>query len=176
MNLDRPTAPDPYSLLPRAPSFTVESSDVRAGTPIADAHIYAGGNRSPQLSWRDVPAGTKSFVVTCFDPDAPTPSGFWHWLLVNLPASTTSLPTGAGSEGAQLPTGAFHTRNDFGAKTFGGAAPPSGDIAHRYFFVVHAIDVDALPVDSDASAAVVNFNLAFHTLARAIITPTYQEP
>src|SRR4029450_10706717 len=113
--------------------------------------------------------------VTCFDPDAPTPSGFWHWLLVNLPASTTSLPAAAGSEGAQLPTGAFHVRNDFGAKAYGGAAPPAGDIPHRYFFVVHAIDVDTLEGDSDASPAVVSFTPAFHTLARAIITPTYQQ-
>jgi phosphatidylethanolamine-binding protein len=107
MNLDRPVAPDPYDLLPRVPSFTLESSDVRPGTPIAEAHIYAGGNRSPQLSWMDPPAGTRSFVVTCFDPDAPTPSGFWHWVVVDLHAKVTSLPTGAGKEdGSALPRGA----------------------------------------------------------------------
>ena len=78
MNLDRPIAPDPYELLPKVPSFTLESTDVQHGAHMAEVHVYAGGNRSPQLSWKDVPNGTKSFVVTCFDPDAPTPSGFWH--------------------------------------------------------------------------------------------------
>jgi Raf kinase inhibitor-like YbhB/YbcL family protein len=153
----------------------VESSDVRAGAPIADAHIYAGGNRSPQLSWRDVPAGTKSFVVTCFDPDAPTPSGFWHWIAVDIPADVTELPAGAGDGDDSLPGGAFHVRNDVGERGFTGAAPPQGDHYHRYYFVVHAVGEEKLGVDSDASPAVVSFNLAFKTLGRAMVQGTYQD-
>ena len=173
MSLDRPVAPDPYELLPKAGTFTVTSTDIADREPLSDDHCFAGGNASPQLSWSGFPAETKAFVVTCFDPDAPVVSGFWHWVLVNLPATVTELPTGAGTP-ERLDNGAFHVRNDFGAKNFGGAAPPAGDQVHRYYFVVHAIDVEALDVDADASPAVVGFNLAFHTLARAIITPTYQ--
>ncbi len=173
MSLQRPVAPDPYQLLPEVGSFTVTSTDVTDGKQLDEAQAFAGGNTSPQLSWEGFPAETKGFVVTCYDPDAPTPSGFWHWILVGLPASVTELPTGAGTT-ERLDNGAFHIRNDFSTKNFGGAAPPAGDQVHRYYFVVHAIDVEALDIDGEASAAVVSFNLAFHTLARAIITPTYQ--
>jgi Raf kinase inhibitor-like YbhB/YbcL family protein len=175
MSLDRPVAPDPYELLPKAGSFTVTSTDVATAEPLSDDHAFAGGNTSPQLSWSGFPEATKGFVVTCFDPDAPIVSGFWHWVLVNLPATVTSLETGAGTT-ERLENGAFHVRNDFGTKNYGGAAPPAGDQVHRYYFVVHAIDVEALDVDSDATPAVVSFNLAFHTLARATLTPTYQIP
>ena len=174
MPLDRPVSPDPYDLLPSVPSFAVTSEDIQEGQPLEDNHVAAAGNTSPQLTWSGAPEGTKSFTVTCFDPDAPTPSGFWHWVLVDLPADVTSLDTGAGAEGAQLPGKAFMCRNDAGSKAFTGAAPPEGDQVHRYFFVVHAVSEETLGVDSDASPAVVSFNLAFKTLARAIIKGTYQ--
>ena len=177
MSLDRPVAPDPYAQLPAVGSFSVTSSDVSDGQqlPTSAVHGSAGGeNTSPRLSWSGVPEGTRSFVVTCYDPDAPIPGGFWHWVAVNLPASATELPAGAGAGDDSLPGNAFHVRNDFGSRDFGGAAPPQGDQVHRYYFVVHAVDIDALEVDENASAAYVSFNLAFHTLARAIITPTYQ--
>jgi Raf kinase inhibitor-like YbhB/YbcL family protein len=174
MSLERPVAPDPYELLPPVPSFTLTSEDVRNGEPMpADFahHSVGGGNLSPQLAWSDHPAGTGSFVVTCYDPDAPTGSGFWHWVLVNLPAAVTQLPRGAGSETA---AGGFSVRNDYGEQGYGGAAPPAGDRPHRYVFAVHAVDVPALDLTPDATPAVVGFNLAFHTLARAVIRPTYQ--
>lgn len=172
MSLDRPVTPNPYDLLPTVPSFTVTSSDVADGQPLSDDQVAAEGNTSPQLSWSGAPEGTQSFVVTCFDPDAPTPSGFWHWVLVDIPADVTSLDTGAA--GGDLPGDAFHVRNDGGEHAFMGAAPPEGDQVHRYFFVVHAVGEESLGVDDSASPAVVSFNLAFKTLGRAILHGTYQ--
>lgn len=172
MSLDRPVAPNPYDLLPPVPAFTVTSTDVTDGAPLGDAQVADRGDTSPQLSWSGAPEGTQSYVVTCFDPDAPTPSGFWHWVLVDLPAEVTVLDAGAAS--GALPGKAFHVRNDAGTAGFMGAAPPPGDMPHRYFFVVHAVAEPALGVDASVSPAVVSFNLAFKTLARAVIHGTYQ--
>ena len=174
MSLDRPVSPDPYELLPAVASFSVTSDDVTDGQPLKDDQVASAGDTSPQLSWSGAPEGTKSYTVTCFDPDAPTPSGFWHWVLVDLPADTTSLPTGAGAEGADLPGNAFMVRNDAGTHAFTGAAPPEGDQVHRYLFVVHAVTEDSLGVDDSVSPAVVSFNLAFKTAGRAIVTGTYR--
>jgi Raf kinase inhibitor-like YbhB/YbcL family protein len=172
MSLERPVTPNPYDLLPATSSFTVTSEDVTDGAPLKDDQVAALGNLSPQLSWSGAPEGTKSFVVTCFDPDAPTPSGFWHWCLVDVPADVTSLDAGAAA--LDLPGKAFHVRNDGGEAGFMGAAPPEGDQVHRYFFVVHAVGEESLGVDDSVSNAVVSFNLAFKTLGRAIVHGTYQ--
>lgn len=176
MTLERPVAPDPYDLLPAVPAFSLTSDDIVDGQPLGSAYVHSsagGGNVSPGLRWSGQPADTRGFVVTCFDPDAPTGSGFWHWVLVNVPATTVALPSGAGS-GDGPPAGAFHVRNDYGTREYGGAAPPPGDRPHRYVFAVHALDVDQLDVTAEVSPAVVGFNLAFHTLARATLRATYQ--
>lgn len=127
-----------------------------------------GGNRSPHLAWSDVPVGTRSFAVTCFDPDAPTGSGFWHWVVVNIPPDVTELPLDAGnSASGKLPAGALQVRTDFGKPGYGGPCPPEGDHPHRYLFTVHAVGMATLPVTADTSAAVVGFYLNFNTLAKA---------
>lgn len=173
----RPQAPNPYDLLPPVPAFTLTSTDVRDDQPLPMAHVHAscgGRDRSPHLAWADAPPDTRSYAVTCYDPDAPTGSGFWHWLLLGLPVDTSELASDAGhSDDQNLPSGAFHLRNDFGAFSYSGAAPPLGDPAHRYLFAVHALDSDDLGLDSSATTGYAGFTLVAHTLARAVLTPTY---
>jgi Raf kinase inhibitor-like YbhB/YbcL family protein len=172
---------DPYSDLPQVPSFEVTSQDVGDGeelpTPQLSGVFGAGGaDVSPQLSWHGHPEATSSFVVTVYDPDAPTASGFWHWAVVDIPAETTSLASGAGAEaGDALPHGAFQLRNDAGMASFLGAAPPAGHGRHRYFIVVHAVDVASLSIGRDATPAFLGFNLFGHTLARARLVPWYEQ-
>jgi Raf kinase inhibitor-like YbhB/YbcL family protein len=175
MKLDRPIAPDPYWLLPAVPGFLLTSRDIVDGRPMPSLFAHdsvGGGNVSPHLAWSGFPAATQGFAVNCFDPDAPTPSGFWHWTLVNIPAATSELPRGAGDPANERGT-TFSVCNDFGAKGYGGAAPPIGDRPHRYLFAVHALDTSHIHITPDATAATAAFHLVFHTLARAVIRPTY---
>lgn len=132
-------------------------------------HGCAGGNRSPHLRWSGAPAGTKSFAVTCFDPDAPTGSGFWHWVVINIPPSVTELALDAGNpDSGKLPRGALQTRTDFGSACYGGPCPPEGDHPHRYFFTVYAVGGN-INANADTSAAVIGFQLHFNTLAKAAV-------
>jgi len=173
---------NPYDALPQVPSFQLTSTDVADGEELKVAQLSgifgAGGQDvSPQLSWSGFPDGTASFAITVYDPDAPTAAGFWHWAVFNIPPSVTSVPTGAGDEsGRGLPAGAVQLRNDAGLARYLGAAPPSGHGRHRYFIVVHAVDVPTLDVGADATPTILGFNLFFHTLARATLVPWYAAP
>jgi Raf kinase inhibitor-like YbhB/YbcL family protein len=158
-------APLPYDFMPAVPSFELRSDDVADGQMMSQNQVFdgfgmTGRNISPSLSWSGFPAQTKNFAVTLFDPDAPTGSGWWHWVVLGIPASVTKLETGpAGTGGSGLPEGAFHIRNDYMVKDFGGAAPPEGDPPHRYVFAVHALDVESPGVSDEISPAMAGFNL-----------------
>jgi Raf kinase inhibitor-like YbhB/YbcL family protein len=170
----------PYAFLPEVATFTLRSTDIADGETLSLAQVSGifgaeGEDRSPQLAWSGFPAETASFAVTCFDPDAPTGSGFWHWAVADIPADVTELPAGAGSpESTDMPTGATTLRGDAGTARFIGAAPPPGHGPHRYVFAVHAVDVPALGINTDTSPALLGANLLNHTLARATIVPTYE--
>jgi Raf kinase inhibitor-like YbhB/YbcL family protein len=173
---------NPYAALPAVPSFNVISTDIQDGQPLPHDHRSAqsetgGKDISPQLSWSGFPAATRSFAVTVYDADAPTPSGFWHWAVFNLPAAVSALPRNAGSaDGRLLPSGAVQLPNDARLAQYLGAAPPRGHGPHRYFVVVHALDVETLPLRAEATPAYLSFMLLGHTLARATIVPTSVTP
>jgi Raf kinase inhibitor-like YbhB/YbcL family protein len=171
---------DPYENLPPAASFSLISSDLREGETLAMPQVSgifgAGGQDiSPQLSWSGFPSGTKSFVVTMCDPEAPTVSGFWHWAVVNIPCDVTELPAGAGNEsGSGLPLGAFQLKNDAGMACYVGAGPPEGHGRHRYIFAVLALDAERIEIDKEATPAFLMFNLLSGTLGRAFLEGWYE--
>lgn len=161
-------------------ALTLISNSFKDGDYLGQDHVLsenfgfgcAGGNKSPHLKWDNVPDGTKSFAVTCFDPDAPTGSGFWHWVVANIPASVTELVLDASAAG--MPEGALQSRTDFGAPGYGGPCPPQGDHPHRYLFTVNAVGTEALEVTADTSAAVIGFMLHFNTIEKATIMGLYK--
>ncbi len=172
--------PSPYDALPDVGSFAVISNDIADGETLPMAQVSgilgAGGSDvSPHLAWSGFPAETKSFVVTCFDPDAPTGSGFWHWTMYNISSSVTELASDAGNaDGSGFPDGAGQLKHDGGGPGYIGAGPPPGHGPHRYMFAVHALGVDSLPINDDVSNAVCGFNMFTNVLARAIITPVWE--
>ncbi|HEY8707126.1 MAG TPA: YbhB/YbcL family Raf kinase inhibitor-like protein [Burkholderiaceae bacterium] len=167
------------SAFAHAGGFTLASATIKPNSTLTEAQVFNGlgcngKNISPALKWSGAPAGTKSFAVTVYDPDAPTGSGWWHWVVFNIPASATELPEGAGAaNGTGLPAGAVQGRTDFGAPGFGGACPPQGDKPHRYIFTVYALKTDKIEVPADASAALVGFMINANRIGKAGFTAKY---
>ena len=158
-------------------NFRVTAPDLVSRGRITISHVFngmgcSGQNISPALEWANPPAGTKSFAVTMYDPDAPTGSGWWHWVMYNIPAGTTGLVAGAGG-GRNAPRGSTQGRTDFGSKGYGGPCPPVGDKPHHYNITVFALKVDKIDVPGDATAAYVGFNLNANKLATARVTGLY---
>lgn len=154
------------------PGFSVISSQFADGAPIPPSAAYtaAGGeNISPDLSWSGAPPATRSFALTCYDPDAPTDIGFVHWVMFDIPAATTALPAGAGSPG-RLPEGAGLGFTDWGGIGWGGMAPPPGDDAHHYRFTVYALDIESSGCDAATTYAKFRFMTRAHVLATATVT------
>jgi Raf kinase inhibitor-like YbhB/YbcL family protein len=168
---------DPFARLPEAAGFSVTSTTVVENAPLPpeqlSAYLPGGQDISPQLSWSGAPEGTQSYAVTVYDADAPTGSGFWHWAVADIPATVTHLPEGAGDDSRSgLPEGAFQLPNDARAARFLGAAPPAGHGPHRYFIVVHALDVEHIGIPADSTPAYLGFTMSGHTLGRAVLVCT----
>jgi Raf kinase inhibitor-like YbhB/YbcL family protein len=172
--------PDPYEYLPKVPGFMLTSATVRNGAPLPLAQLSkllgvpGGKDISPQLSWAGFPKATRSFVVSMYDPQAPTGSGFWHWVVIDIPATTTSLPLGAGAADSRtLPAGARQLADDAGLRQYAGGAPPAGSGVHDYYITVTALDVATTGLPATATPAYTGFAIDAHTIARAtIICPT----
>jgi len=165
-----------------AAAFMLESPTIKPGSVLTDAQVYNefgchGKNLSPALTWKGAPAGTKSFALTVYDPDAPTGMGWWHWVVYNIPAGTSGVAEGAGAaDGKGLPAGSTQTRSDFGGAGFGGACPPPGDRPHRYIFTVHALKTDKLDVPVDATATLAGSRIRAQQLSQTQITARYARP
>lgn len=164
--------------------FTLSSPDLKEGEMIPNKHIFndfgcSGDNISPALTWKNAPKGTKSFALTVYDPDAPTGSGWWHWVVFNIPASTTRIDANSGIAAnsafpvAQLPEGVIESLTDFGQPGYGGACPPQGDPKHRYIFTLHALDIENIDLPANSMPALVGFSMNGHRLGKAEFTVYY---
>jgi Raf kinase inhibitor-like YbhB/YbcL family protein len=163
----------------QASDFSISSPSLKIGGSLPQIHVFngfgcVGDNKSPALSWQNAPTGTQSFAITTYDPDAPTGSGWWHWVVYNIPASVQSLNEGAGqASGQQLPSGATQGKTDFGSVGFGGACPPAGDKPHRYIFTIHALKTSKLDLPPDASAAMVGYMIHLNKLGSTSLEVIY---
>jgi Raf kinase inhibitor-like YbhB/YbcL family protein len=159
--------------------FQLESPELKPGARFEARHVFngfgcEGGNRSPSLSWHGAPPGTKSFALTLYDPDAPTGSGWWHWVMFDIPPNVTALAAGAGDPAlGKVPKGAVQSPTDYGKPGFGGPCPPAGDKAHRYVFTLYALKVDKLAADAASTAALVGFNLQANAIGKTSFTVYY---
>lgn len=162
-----------------AAGFQLSSPEIKAGGLIDKRFEFngfgcSGENKSPALEWRNAPAGTMSFAITVYDPDAPTGSGWWHWSVINLPADISSLPADAGAQGdANLPAGARQVRIDYGVAAWGGVCPPQGDKPHRYIFTIHALKVPKLDIPADATAALAGYMINANAIGKASFVARY---
>jgi hypothetical protein len=162
-----------------AGGFALTSPDINPKKGIPNVHVFngfgcAGDNLSPALVWTEPPAGTRSLALTVYDPDAPTGSGWWHWVMIDIPADARELPRGAGDPaGDKAPKGSVQMRTDFGKPGWGGPCPPKGDKPHRYIFTIHALKADKLDVPPDATAALVGFMINANRLGKASFTGRY---
>jgi hypothetical protein len=162
--------------VPAHAEMVLKSESITEGQTLNDNQVYngfgcTGKNLSPQLSWTGVPDGTKSLAITIYDPDAPTGSGWWHWLAYNIPVSTSALNEGASL--TKMPEGTVEGLTDYGTPGFGGACPPVGDKPHHYIVTLFALDVDKLDVDAKATAAMIGFNLNTHMVEKVTLTGVY---
>lgn len=161
---------------PATAGFSLHSPDIAPESTITLPHVYngfgySGENISPQLEWSGAPAGTQSHALTLYDPDAPTGSGFWHWVIVNIPASTTGLARGAGTtDGKRLPAGCVQVPTDFGAPGYGGPCPPQGDRPHRYVFTLFALKTAKIDLPENATAALAGFMVHFNIIGQTSFT------
>lgn len=160
-----------------AETFRLESPQISNGSTLSEDQVFngfgcSGKNISPALTWSNPPKGVKSFALTAYDPDAPTGSGWWHWVVFDIPAEARSLPLNAAARG-MLPQGAVESLTDFGAPGYGGACPPPGDKAHRYVFTLYALSVPHLDLDAKAMPAQVGFALHGKVLGKATLTALY---
>lgn len=168
------------SIASNVQALSLSSTDIVEGKTLGNAQVFngfgcEGENISPALSWSDIPEGTKSFAITAYDPDAPTGSGWWHWQMINIPVSVTSLASGAGDvNGKNIPQGSRQIKNDFGVASYGGACPPIGHGTHHYRFMLHALSVEKIDLPEDPSGALTGYMINANSIATAHINAIYQ--